>query len=451
MGNAKKRAMAAAAGTALFALALTGCGGGSSSGGSSNGGGSGSGKTLDVFIGVNTQNPQEQKAWFDRTAAAFKKETGASVTWETFSSASDELTKIQTSVVSGQGPDVYAIGTTFTPTAYATKAFITLSDAQWKQIGGKDKFVPASLGISGPDPQHQVGIPWVGRPFVMAYNTEMLKAAGIDKPADSWDGLTEQAKKLTKDGQYGLAIGYKDNYDPWKFIWGMSVQAGNPIVNGTKAQINDPAVEKAFETYFGWVTSDKVVDPASIGWSDSQALASFSQGKAAYMPMTSALAQVTLDKSPVKGKYAFALMPTIPPGMTSRPPNGADAASILSGDNLVVADYSSNKDLAFQFVKMLTDPTAQKDIYDSLGQLPDNAQVAEGLKSNQMLAPVLEALAKSKATPFTGAWADIQLALTNAVVQSIPQLASGTIATSTIQSRLATAQQTAQTALDRAK
>ena len=44
--------------------------------------------------------------------------------------------------------------------------------------------MPATLGISGPDEQNQVGIPLVSRPFVMAYNTDLLKAAGIDKPAD---------------------------------------------------------------------------------------------------------------------------------------------------------------------------------------------------------------------------------------------------------------------------
>ena len=53
----------------------------------------------------------------------------------------------------------------------------------------------------------------------MAYNTELLKAAGISKPATTWDELTQQAKQLTKGDQYGLAIAYKDNFDPWKFAW----------------------------------------------------------------------------------------------------------------------------------------------------------------------------------------------------------------------------------------
>ncbi|GAA2552555.1 sugar ABC transporter substrate-binding protein [Winogradskya consettensis] len=423
-------------------LAMAACGGGDDSGGS---------KSINVLIAANTQYPQEQQAWQKSIAEQFRTQTGADVKWETFASANDELTKIQTSVVSGSGPDVYAVGTTFTPTAYSTKAFVTLGDEQWKQVGGKEKFIPSALGISGPDAQNQIGIPWVGRPFVMVYNTELLKAAGIDKPATTWDELTAQAKKLTTGDQHGLAVAYKDNFDPWKFIWGMSAQAGNPIVDGRTARIQDPAVQKAYQTYFGWLATDKVVDPAAVGWTNSQAIAAFAEGKTGYMALTSALATKALDAGAVKGKWQFALLPTVPPGATSRPANGVEAASILSGDNLLVADYSRNKDLAFQFVKLITDEPAQLEIYQQLGQLPSNAAAAQSLQSDPKLKVVVEAQQKSVATPFSGAWADVQLALTNAVVQSIPDLSKGSISTATIDGRLADAQKKAQSALDRAK
>jgi len=441
------RSVVALAGAIAVTAALGGCGGGDDDGG----GGSGAGKTLNVLIAANTQYPQEAQAWQKSIADKFKTQTGANITWETFATANEELTKIQTSVVSGSGPDVYAVGTTFTPTAFSTKAFVSLGDEEWKKLGGKDKFIPSSLGISGPDDQNQVGIPWVGRPFVMAYNTDLLKAAGIAKPAATWDELTQHAKQLTKADQYGLAVAYKDNFDPWKFIWQMAVQAGNPIADGKTARITDPTVKKAYQTYFGWMTNDKVVDPAAVGWTNSQAIAAFAKGKTGYMALTSALSAKALDAGAVQGKYAYALLPTVPPGATSRPGNGVEAASILSGDNLLIADYSKNKDLAFQFVKLITDNDAQLELYKSLGQLPANATAAQSLQSDPKLVEVLNAQRKSVATPFTGAWADVQLALTNAVVQSIPDLAKGSITDAQIDSRLATAQKAAQSALDRAK
>ena len=142
------------------------------------------GRPSNVYIGNNAQYPTEQKAWFESTSAKFKAQTGATVTWETFASAADELTKIQTSVVSGQGPDVYSLGTTFTPTAYGTGAFVKLTDKEWTALGGKEKFVPSTLGISGPDPNNLVGIPFNSRPFVMAYNKDLLKAAGHRQAGD---------------------------------------------------------------------------------------------------------------------------------------------------------------------------------------------------------------------------------------------------------------------------
>ncbi|MCU6482021.1 ABC transporter substrate-binding protein [Arthrobacter sp. A2-55] len=438
-------------GMGALSLALAACGGSPDTSSSGTGKVDGTGKTLTVLFSTKAQYPEEQKAWFAKTAEDFKTLTGATLQWETFASANDEMTRIQTSVVSGTGPDVYGLGTTFTPTAYSTGAFVKMGDAEWNKVGGKDKFVPATLGISGPDANNQIGIPFVSRPFVMAYNTEMLKAAGIDKPATTWDELADHAKKMTKPGQYGLAIAYKDNFDPWKFIWGMSIQGGNPIIDGKKVRIDDPTVLAAYEAYFGWLTKDKAVDPASVGWGNAQALAAFAAGKAGYFPMTSPLSIPTLDKSVMKGKYQYALLPLVPPGQTARPSGGVEAASILSGDNLVVADYSQNKDLAFAFIKMITDTDAQANYYKIFGEIPTNVEAAKSLKSDPLVAPALDAASKSVATPFSGAWGDVQLALTNIAVQTIPDLSAGSVSESALSGRIKTAQSTAQAALDRAK
>jgi multiple sugar transport system substrate-binding protein len=443
------RTLAAASSAALLLLgALSACGRADKGGGDAT---NGAGKTINMLVGVNNAFPDQQRAWFTDVSDAFKKQTGATVHFETFASANEELTKIQTSVLSGQGPDIYALGTTFTPTAYATKAFIELTADDWNAIGGRDRFVPATLGISGPDKEHEVGIPFASRPFVMAYNKEMLTAAGIDKPADSWDGLLEQAKKMTGGGKYGLAIGYADNFDPWKFAWAMSIQAGNPLIKDNKASLNDPTTLKAYETYLGWLAKDKVVDPASIGWKNAQAVVAFGQGKAAFLPMVSASSKVTLDKSSVAGKYGYALMPTIPPGMTSLGSGGVAAASILSGDNIVVAKYTKNKALALALVKYLTSAEQQDAYYKTFGELPTNAEEAKKLQSDPALAGIVDSASKSVGTPFNGAWSQVQLALLNVVVQSLPGISKGQLDEAALKSLVDKAQSTAQSALDKAK
>jgi len=439
-------------GLALVAVALlfgaAACQSGDS--GSSNGL-DGTGKTINMLVQANAIYPEQQKQWFADVSARFEQQTKAKVAFEVFASPNDELTKIQTSVLSGQGPDVYSLGTTFTPTAYATGAFVELTADDWAKIGGRDRFLPATLGISGPDQDHEVGVPFTSRPFVMAYNKELLAAAGFDKPADSWDGLLTQARKMTAGDKYGLAVAYADSFDPWKFIWAMSIQAGNPLVKDGQASLNDPSTVNAYKTYLSWLAIDKVVDPAASGWKNAQAIAAFGAGKAAFLPMVSATSKVTLDKSSMAGKYGYALMPVIPPGATSLPAGGVGATSILSGDNLVVAKYTKNKDLALALVNMLTTPQSQEIYYKTFGELPTNATYAKTLQGDPALAAIVDSSGKAVGTPFSGAWGQVQLALVNVVVQSVPNLAAGKVDDGHLRGLIAQAQATAQSALDRAK
>ena len=55
------------------------------------------------------------------------------------------------------------------------------------------------------------------------------------------------------------------------------------------------------------------------------------------------------------------------------------------------------------------------------------------------------------ATPFSGAWSQVQLALVNVVVQSVPGLSAGRVDEARLGTLLAQAQSTAQAALDKAK
>ena len=246
-----------------------------------------------------------------------------------------------------------------------------------------------------------------------------------------------------------MSVGYKDGFSPWKYIWAFSEQQGQKLVDGKNANIANDTVTNAYQTYFGWLTKDKVVDPASVGWTDSQALANFASGKSVFFPMTSISSEVTLDKSAIKDQYDYALMPTSING--SNPNGGTPVASILSGDNMGIASYTKNKDLALAFLKQVTDKDAQINYQKLFGDLPTNQEALATFGSAPHMAAVTDAAGKSYATLFTGAWADIQLALVNVVVQSIPELSSGNVSDSNLSQRIKTAQNSAQQSLSRAK
>jgi len=453
-----RRAFLALGGATVAGAALGGCstststtpsGSGASAG--SGGAGGGGGAKLSVYVSEQGSFPKEQKAWFARIQQKFQAKTGHGVQFETYNSGTQEQQKIQTSVVSGTGPDVYEIGTTFTPTAFATKSFVSLDDARWQKVGGKSRFTPATLAMSGPSPDQQIAVPFSSIPFVMVYNTEMFRSAGIAAPPKTWDELIADGKKLTRGGVHGLGMDYKDAFSPWKYIWMFANQYGNPLVAGTDVTVDDPAVLRAYEAYFGFLTRDHIVPPEAINWTASDNVAAFASGKVAMTAMSSSQVLPTLAASPVKNSFALTPMPQVPPGETARPADGIPATTIVSGQSLVVADYSKNQDLAFQYVDLITSDEEQEHFSQVFGVLPTNAKAAASIAAaNKNFAPVLAAGRSARPTPFTGAWSQVQLGLVNIVVQSLPALSKGSVDEGALHKQLSSLQSTAQTAVTKA-
>ncbi len=234
----------------------------------------------------------------------------------------------------------------------------------------------------------------------------------------------------------------------------MTEQAGGNFVSTDlkTAGLNSEQTLNATTSYFDLLTKYHVTDPASVGWKSGDATAAFAAGKAAMLPMQTAPAIPTLDKSPLKGKYAFAIMPTVAPGMTSaaggRSAGGVDRVRRQSWPS---RRTPKNKDLALQFVDLMTSTDWQLKQYEAFGNLPTNQDAMNQLAAKTpLLAPFLEIESKSTPTAFTGAWADVQNGVQNVVTQSLPALANGSYDTAAVQALLDDANTKAQSALDRA-
>lgn len=395
----------------VLLLALTACGNGSTSGN-----GSSSGQTLSVLLDVNSSYPTQQKQWMQQIGSEFHKLTGANVTWDTYSSSSDEQTKLQTSIVSGSGPDVFDLGTTFVPTAQATKGFSTLSDSDWQQVGGKSRFFPQQLTMSGITSNNLIAVPWLMRPFVMVYSKDLFQRAGITSPPTTWSEFVTDAQKMTNTsaGVYGTAIDPSDSFDPWKIIWQMSKQLGSDFISPDfkTAQLNSPEAQSALQFWFDWVAKYKIANSTDMSWKSGDATKAFMNGKVGMQIMISTSLIPALHTAGLDGHYGFAPMPTIPYGMTSLPANGLPVTSIVSGDMLAIASYSQEKSLALKFINMLTSTQEQKDYTATFGDLPVNVTAANQLASqNEVIASLVKAEAGATPTPFSGSWGAIEVAL----------------------------------------
>ncbi len=137
--------------------------------------------------------------------------------------------------------------------------------------------------------------------------------------------------------------------------------------------------------------------------------------------------------------------------MTARPAGAPAAQSIVSGDNVAIASYSKNKDLALAYVNIITGTDMQVAQFNYFGNLPTNQEAFNQLAAKDpTLAPFAIAEKGSRPTAFTGAWADVQNGVTNTVVQSLPSLVKGSYDTGAITALLTKANTAAQSSLDRA-
>jgi multiple sugar transport system substrate-binding protein len=357
---------------AVSGLALAACGSSGNSTGAS-AGESFSGQTLTVYTGVATgRNAEEIKAFQSYLSAAFRKETGASLDWEGYTSPSQETSKLETSIVSGSGPDVFGVGPSYVTAAAASGDFVTLTAADWKMLGGKSSFTTKPLEQAG---TAGIAIPYATTPAVLVYNKAEFAKAGITTPPATWTQYIEDAKKVmaANPGVYGAGFDPSDSIDPWKFIWSYTQQLGGTFIsaNGKSASIDSTDVNKAVEFYFAQDYKYHIVPPQSLTWNGSQLFSAFTEGTVAMDPIAFYSAKIEAAGTKVSGNIGFAPLPNVPYGMSSRPAGGTAAETIVGGTDWIIPKYAgSETQLAMEFAKLTVSPAAQLKVFQLMGQLP---------------------------------------------------------------------------------
>ena len=220
----------------------------------------------------------------------------------------------------------------------------------------KDEFFPAIIEnntIGG----RLVCVPWFADAGMLYYRDDLLKKYDLPVPA-TYDDMTTIATAVQEKER---AAG---NADFWGYVWqgkayeGLTCNAlewqkaegGGTIVeqDGT-VNVNNPAVRAALKRAAGWVGT--ISPPGVLTYQEDEARNLFQSGNAAFMrnwPYAWALGQS--PDSNIRDKFVMAPLPGGPGGR----------ASALGGWQLGVSKYSKNKELATQFVKLLTSAEAQK-------------------------------------------------------------------------------------------
>jgi len=404
--------------------------------------------TLSIFIGKDTGHPQQQSQLMDMIQQKFQAQNpGSSFTWDTYASAAEEQTKLETSAAAHEGPDIFEFGSTVVPTGYASGAFEVITTSMWNELGGKSAFFQPQLTMSGPSPDKLIGVPWSGNPFAFVYNKQLFDAAGIKEPPKTWDDFISIGKEITNGKDvWGTGMAPADGFDPWHKIWLFVTQMGGQLMDSTgkKGLLDSDVSVEACSFWLDWMAKYKIAsqqDATFTGANESKAMAG---GKVGMQVMVGPGGIPTYDQGAIAGHYAFADGPTVPVGMKSLPKGGKPAQGFVSGQYLTIFKYSKNPDLALQLIKVMTSPDIQYQLFKLRAQQP--VVLETFTKYPDAKAAPWDALynteLKSYSTPFFGSWAQLEVVLGKAINQMAQQIGvTGSYSKDALKAALTTANQ----------
>lgn len=266
----------------------------------------------------------------------------------------DYDTKLNTSLRSGQGPDVFRVNH---PNVQAWKNAGYLADlTEPITTNGVDtgKFIPGLLQIGQVDgKQYALPIDTDARAFW--YNPKLLKKAGIAAPPATWDELVTDVAKLKDSGTYGYVYRTDSDYAmAYEAVGPFLKTAGGHILSTdtpAKAVASTDENTIAAVTLLQRIAATGAVPPGESNMSEATTNKLFASGQVAMMTGGPWVRDAIMKDNPdlkFGTDYALAVIPT--------PQAGGDSASTAGGWQIGLNSKSKNAAAAAKFLAFFEQP-----------------------------------------------------------------------------------------------
>ena len=263
------------------------------------------------------------------------------------------------------------------------------------------------------------GIPQASDGGMLYYRTDLLKAAGIDAPLETWAEMEDQCKQIqaTPEGK-GLDC-FAGQFDKYE---GLTVNASEAI-NGAGGEILDDKGQPNVDTpeaaagldFLASGFESGVIPQEALTYTEEEGRAAFQGGKLIFhrqWPYIYALASATDGSSKVAGKFDVAPLPGLDgPGVSS-----------LGGHNMGISTYSENKKTALEFIKFYTSPEqARKQLkLATLAPIYTDIYEDEALQKEFPFLPVLkESILTAEPRPKVVNYGDATVAIQDAAYAAL--------------------------------
>jgi ABC-type glycerol-3-phosphate transport system substrate-binding protein len=383
---------------ALCALVLAGCGGGSDEDTPAKPtGGKPAAGVLELWLGgiLTTSTPGSPfRAWVDGQIARFKEQNpGSDVKVTLLPADNDQLAaKVQSAFAADKVPDVMMLYSGAYTTAYQER-LLPLNEYVDATDGFYDSLSNWDLSCESFDCQGGqgkiYGVPTDNGGFFLFYNKSLLKTAGVEAPPETIDELVSACKALKAEGILPLAYGDRDGYTTVNWLdENLGSHLGEVDVQGLatgSVKYTDARVVQALTDVVRLRSEGCVQDDASTH-EQIDATKLFSTGKAAMVEMYPAL--IGDFKKGLGEDLGIARLPVSGDGPLK------DKIAANSLDNWVIPQGGANPDLAWAFIRTVSDATAGDAIAKELALVPANKEAAARLSD-----PYLKFVGKEVADP----------------------------------------------------
>lgn len=307
-------------------------------------------KTLKVW----TYLSQNEQKVFQSQLDKFSKEKGITIEAE-YIPFGDYKKQLSVAIGAGTLPDIIMIDNPDHAQFATMGIFADISDKinSWED---KDKYFPGPMLSTMLGDKHY-GLPFTSNNLALFYNKKMLSEANVEVPK-TWTELKEAAKKLTKDGIYGMAVGSPKNEEAtFQFLpWMLSAE-------GSYDKLNSEGTIKA-ATFWKELIDEGLMSKETPTWGQGDAQKQFSAEKVAmFIGGPWMVSQITTDNPNIE--FGVAVMPI------DKVP-----ASVLGGENLGIVATSKNQDLAWELLKYIGSFDTVKEFISQTGYFPPRSDVA---------------------------------------------------------------------------
>ncbi len=314
--------------------------------------------------------------------------------------------QLTVALVGGTPPDCVLVDNPDFAAYIDMGAFEALDDriADWEY--GKDDFYPgpwASATWEG----KQYGIPFETNTLVLFYNVDMFKKAGLDpdKPPKTWEELNQYAKKLTKDGVYGISVCAVAS-EEGTFQWLPFLQQNG----GNVFNLDSPEAVEALQLWVDWVKNGYVSKEILNMDQWSGVRPQFQNENAAMM---------------VNGPWCIVPIRAEVPNLNWRLavlPGRVKQASAMGGVNIGIVKGAKNADAAWQYIKWLYAPERIAEFWQKFGTLPVMPKIAESApywKGDPVYEVLLEQMKYAAPRGPHPRWPEISAAIYNAMQEAL--------------------------------